>query len=187
MNTPTEEKLLHTIALTMTDTQGDEYMHALADAIAAGVTIDQIRDYTQHALRGGKIDPDTATQVQETLADDRDCIIPQAWADTIKAAHDTHRCLIRDTLDVTTYEDQPGHVTIYPYRTGEHVEGEQDAPTDAEIQAAARALSAFDGTDWDSLGTVGRQDYSDAARAVLVAAREQVIQAQDAEEGVDDE
>lgn len=51
------------------------------------------------------------------------------------------------------------------------VGGEQDMPTDAEIQAAARALSAFDGTNWDSLRTRGRETYFNAARAALVAAR----------------
>ena len=172
MNTPTEEKLLHTIALTMTDTQGDEYMHALADAIAAGVTIDQIRDYTQHALRGGKIDPDTATQVQETLADDRDCIIPQAWADTIKAEHDAHRGLVRDAIDATTYEDQPGRVTVYPYRNGSTEE-----PTDAEVRAAASAM--FDVADeqmrfptgFDQAPEPLADTYRRMARAALVAAR----------------
>lgn len=46
-----------------------------------------------------------------------------------------------------------------------------DTPSDAEVEAAARALSAFNGTNWDSLGTVGRETYSDAARAALVASR----------------
>lgn len=44
-------------------------------------------------------------------------------------------------------------------------------PSDVEVRAAARALGAFDGTNWDSLRTRGRETYSNAARAVLFAAR----------------
>lgn len=52
-----------------------------------------------------------------------------------------------------------------------------DGPTDAEVEAAARALDGYDSTvegvvqDWEGLTELSRQHYLGAARAALVAAR----------------
>lgn len=131
-----------------------------------------IFEATYQPAQGGKIDPDTAAQVQEALADDRDFIIPQAWADTVTAEHDARSGTLRDALDATTSEDQPGHVAIYPYRTGEQAD-----PTDAEVRAAARAVfetrdDPYDDTEWGELTSADRERWECYARAALVAARE---------------
>lgn len=56
----------------------------------------------------------------------------------------------------------------------EHVEGEQDAPTDAEIQAAAEAIArcTFPDKGWWELSPWKREYNTKRARAALVAARE---------------
>lgn len=140
-----------------------------------------IFEATYKPAQGGFIAPhvseETRAAIQEQL---RDCILPQSWADTVTAEHDAHHNRIRDTLDATTYPDRPDPAT-YPYWTGddgeaaEHVEGEQNAPTDAEVEAAAEAVC-----EWDCQYTYGSLEddspaksmYQVAARAALVAARE---------------
>lgn len=61
----------------------------------------------------------------------------------------------------------------------EHMEGEQAAPTDAEIQAAAEGINDYEGgvdggvsLAWDDLSALLQQHYLGTARAALVAARE---------------
>ena len=74
--------------------------------------------------------------------------------------------LIQELIDL---RDQPAE---------HHEATDADGPTDAEVQAAARALHAYQITvegfvqDWEDLDEASRQYYIGAARIVLIAARE---------------
>ena len=131
-----------------------------------------IFEATYQPARGGFIAPHVSEETREAIQEQlRDYILPQSWADAVTAEHDARRGTLRDALDATTYEDQPGHVTIYPYRTGEHVEGEQDEPTDAEVQAAGEAVYGVATGKIPPTSDLGSY-WTGLARAALVAARE---------------